>query len=483
MSCTTILVGKNASCDGSTLMARNEDGTDLVFDPKRFIVVKPEDQPRHYVSVLSKVEFDLPDDPVRYTAMPNVLPDEGVWAAAGVNAYNVAMTATETITSNPRVLGADPMVEKGLGEEDLVTVTLPYIKSAREGVLRLGKLHEQYGTYEKNGVGFQDADEIWWFETVGGHHWIARRVPDDSYVVMPNQQGIDSFDLVDAFGDQQDHLCSPDLLEFIEKNHLDRTMRGEDDPLAEDRTFDVRGTFGSFDDADRVYNTPRAWSILRRLSPTFCRWDAPDAEYGPESFDLPWYLVPERKITPEDVKYVLSDHYQGTPYDPYGRFGDGSHRGQYRPIGVNRNNVFVLTQLRAGEPAERMALEWVAFGSNAFNAMFPFYANVDETPDYFSYGEKAVSTDSLYWADRLIAALADAHYADCAAHIERYQLAVACKSRELLHRFETGEDGGTREDFNRRVADMAREQTDDLLAKVLYTASRGMKNAFRRADA
>lgn len=483
MSCTTILVGKAASCDGSTLMARNEDSTDRSFDPKRFTVVKPEDQPRHYVSTLSKVEIDLPDDPVRYTAMPNVLPDEGIWAAAGVNAYNVAMTATETITSNPRVLGADPLVEGGVGEEDLVVLTLPYIKSAREGVLRLGKLHEQYGTYEKNGVGFQDADELWWFETVGGHHWIARRVPDDSYIVMPNQLGIDSFDLVDAFGEQREHLCSPDLLEFIESNRLDRTMRAEGDLLAEDRTFDVRGAFGSFDDADRSYNTPRAWSMLRRLNPSFCRWDAPDGDYGPESFDLPWCLVPERKITVEDIKYVLSDHYQGTPFDPYGKHGDASLRGKYRPIGINRNNVLVLTQLRADAPAERMALEWVAFGSNAFNAMVPFYANVETTPDYFSYGEKEVSTGSFYWANRLIAALADAHYPECAAHIERYQNAVAAAARELLRRYESGEDGGTREEFNQRAADMAREKTDDVLAKVLYTASCGMKNAFARSDA
>ena len=68
-------------------------------------------------------------------------------------------------------------------------LVLPYINSAREGVKRLGSLLEQYGTYEKNGIAFQDADEIWWLETIGGHHWIARKVPDDSYVVMPNQLG------------------------------------------------------------------------------------------------------------------------------------------------------------------------------------------------------------------------------------------------------------------------------------------------------
>ena len=67
-------------------------------------------------------------------------------AASGVNEAHVAMTATETITSNPRVLGADPLVvyqpaadgkeeiAGGIGEEDLVCLVLPYIRSAREGV-------------------------------------------------------------------------------------------------------------------------------------------------------------------------------------------------------------------------------------------------------------------------------------------------------------------------------------------------------------
>ena len=54
----------------------------------------------------------------------------------------------------------------------------PYIHSAREGVERLGRLLETYGTYEMNGIAFQDVHEIWWLETIGGHHWMARRVPD-----------------------------------------------------------------------------------------------------------------------------------------------------------------------------------------------------------------------------------------------------------------------------------------------------------------
>ena len=47
MACTTILVGKKASYDGSTMIARTEDSQSGVFTPKEFLVVPPEDQPRH----------------------------------------------------------------------------------------------------------------------------------------------------------------------------------------------------------------------------------------------------------------------------------------------------------------------------------------------------------------------------------------------------------------------------------------------------
>ena len=75
MPCTTLLVGKNASFDGSTLMARNEDSGGANFTAKKFTVVRPEELPRTYKSVLSGVEIELPDVPLRYTALPKALPD------------------------------------------------------------------------------------------------------------------------------------------------------------------------------------------------------------------------------------------------------------------------------------------------------------------------------------------------------------------------------------------------------------------------
>lgn len=542
MPCTTILVGKAASYDGSTIIARNDDSGAGSYTPKKYAVVHPEEQPRIYKSVISHVEIELPDDPMRYTCVPNALSGEGIWAASGVNAANVAMTATETITSNPRVLGADPLVcyepadgdkpEKvgGIGEEDIVSITLPYIKSAREGVIRLGSLLEQYGTYEMNGIAFQDVDEIWWLETIGGHHWIARKVPDDVYVVMPNQFGMDEFDLADAIGAQNEFMCSADLPEFIEKYHLNVenmecvmlrniSQTGElqdkdenddcgqevddtnDETDSSDGTYTriicPRDIFGSHDDADHVYNTPRAWFMERTLNPNSAVWDDPDADFTPVSDDIPWCMIPEKKITMEDVKYVLSSHYQGTPYDPYGNYGDKSLRGAYRSIGVNRTDFMSAIQIRPYADEDSRAIQWLAFASNAFNVMVPFYTNVDEVPEYLANTSAEVSTDNFYWTSRLIAAMADASYAKSVFHIERYDEKVMSKAHEIIYRYDDllGASRDVqidavsklgqklRQQANQEMADMAMHAASDTLGKVLYELSNQMKNSYSRSDA
>ena len=494
MPCTTILVGKNASYDGSTMIARNDDSPSGQYTPKKFVVVQPDEQPTHYKSVLSHVEVTLPENPMRYTSVPNAVEGEGIWAASGVNAANVAMTATETITSNPRVLGADPLVEYqpadgdtpekvgGLGEEDYVCLVLPYINSAREGVQRLGSLLEQYGTYEMNGMAFQDANEIWWLETIGGHHWIARRVPDDVYVVMPNQLGLDAFDLEDALGSQKEFMCSSDMREFIEKNHLDLSMDGKMNP---------RDMFGSHDDADHVYNTPRAWYMLRYFNPHTKVWDGDNADFTPYSDDLPWCMVPEKKVTVEDVKYVLSSHYQGTPYDPYASYGDSSMKGAFRAIGVNRNDFLSVIQMRPDFEKDNGTIQWLAFASNAFNVLVPFYADVDEVPVYLSNTTKDVSTDNFYWSSRMIAAMTDASYDKSLFHMERYQESVMSKGHELINGYDAllaAETDATmrkvlKQEANQKIADMLKKETQDTLNKVLYELSNKMKNAYSRSDA
>lgn len=486
MACTTILVGKKASNDGSTMIARNDDG---FFDVKKFVVVEPKKQVRKYKSVISHVEIELSDNPMAYTCCPNVDKKQGVWAAAGINSANVGMTATETITSNARVLGADPLVtyekatskkEKdkigGIGEEDLVVLVLPYIHTAKEGVIRLGQLIEQYGTYESNGIAFNDENEIWWFESIGGHHWIARRVKDEEYVIMPNQFGLDRFDLEDAFGEQKENMCSKDLKEFIDKYHLDTNNDGE---------FNPRLIFGSHDDQDHVYNTPRAWYMARHFNPRTYTWDGENADFTPESDDIPWALVPERKITVEDVKYILSSYYQGTEYNPYSS-NHSDKKGMYRTIGIARTGFMSINQIRSDVPDAIKAVEWVCFGPNPFNAVLPFYTNTTKMPKYVSDVTLDVDSNTFYWASRLIGALADPNYATSIQNIDRYQNAIASKSHAILNTYDAkmieNNDYSLIDEANEAVCKMAKKEATTTLNKVLLDASSHMKCNYNRAD-
>lgn len=70
--CTTILVGKNASYDGSTLVGRIEDSGSGMFKAKKFIVVSPEEQPIDYKSVRTDCQIKLPEKSMAYTCLPNV---------------------------------------------------------------------------------------------------------------------------------------------------------------------------------------------------------------------------------------------------------------------------------------------------------------------------------------------------------------------------------------------------------------------------
>lgn len=464
-SCTTILVGKNASYDGSTIVARTEDSQNGVFTPKKLIVVKPEDQPRHYKSVLSTFEIDLPDTPVRYTAVPDAIPKDGIWGEAGINVYNVAMSETETITTNSRVLGADPLVESGIGEEDMLTLVLPYVKTAREGVLRLGKILEEYGTYESNGIAISDVHEIWWLETIGGHHWMARRVPDDAYVTNPNQLGSDYFE----FGNPDEFLCDPDLEHFVTEHHLILDQEG--------KGFNPRYAFGSQKDKDRHYNTPRAWAIQRFLNP--------EIEQDPRSFEILWCQKPYRKVTIEDVKYVLSNHYQDTIYDPYGPEGDPVSQRTFRTIGINRTSQTAILQLRPNKPQETTGIQWISYGSMPYNTAVPFFTQVDTTPDYFANTTAKVTTDSFYWANRIIAGLADPHYAHHVGDLDDYQETTMAWGHARINKVDRALAAGETVDFeaeNQAMSDQIQEATDQLLDKILLDASNLMTNHFSLSD-
>lgn len=467
--CTTILVGKDATIDGSTMIARSEDGGSTII-PEAFIAVNPKEQPKHYKAVISGQEIDDEDllpNPLRYTSAPDASGKNGIWAAAGINDATVAMTATETITTNSRIQGIDPLVEEGgLGEEDFVTLTLPYIHSAREGVKRLGYLVEKYGTYEMNGSAFADHDEVWYIETIGGHHWAARRIPDDAYVAAPNRLNIDFFD----FNDEENFMCSSDLLDIINEYHLNPDYQG----------YNLRHIFGSSTTKDAHYNNPRAWYIHRYFDP---EWEG-----EPGDQDQPFITYAKKKISPEDIKFLESSHYQDTKYDAYSTTNTEAEKKLFRPIGINRNFETHILQIRNDVEEGIAGVQWLAFGPNTFNCFVPFYTNVTTTPASFQTGPDFDLT-KIFWLNKLNAQLGDTNYKVYSALEQAFEEKTMAKLRQIENETDRAVKGLTGRDLqekleeaNQKMADLTYKQTAALTGEMVKDGHSLMKLKYDLLD-
>ena len=162
-ACTSILVGKKATANGSTMIGRNEDCRSAW--PKHMTVHSHQEgiENNHYSSPDKDNDFeiDLPSTSFKYTATPEWTDEFGTFEEDGINEFNVAMSATESAYANRRVLGYDPLLKSGIAEEAMINVVLPFIKTAREGVERLGQIVSEHGAAEANGVLFSDENEVW----------------------------------------------------------------------------------------------------------------------------------------------------------------------------------------------------------------------------------------------------------------------------------------------------------------------------------
>ncbi|QFG73317.1 C69 family dipeptidase [Limosilactobacillus frumenti] len=390
-ACTSIMVGKDASLDGSTFISRNEDRVKAI-EPKQFLV-QPAVHDRHetYVSAYNKLTVPLPANGMRYTATPSVDQSAGPNEEDGFNEVNVGESATESVYANDRVLAYDPFVKNGLAEDSMTTLVLPYIHSAREGVTRLGQLVAKYGAAEGNGVQFSDHNEVWYMEIATGHQWVAVRIPDDCYAVAANQIAIEQID----FDDHDNYMWSPNIQEFVNLHCLN----------PDKDQWNFRHIFGTNTQKDHHYNTPRVWFAQRYLNPIA------SANQTPESPDMPFIRKPERKISLEDIQYLLKSHYNETKYDPLGD-GNDHDRHVYRAISLSRTAQSHILQMRNNVDAKHAAIQWVEFGVPSFCAYVPFFANADDTDYSYRHFPKKMNLKSAYWLNEALAMVVESHYTD-----------------------------------------------------------------------
>lgn len=390
-ACTSMIVGKKASIDGSIMIARNEDSKSSW--PKNYVIHehKEFDEDQTFTSKDNGFKMPLPKVRFKYSGTPEWTDKFGLFEENGFNEYGVAMSATESTYTNKLALGADPLVKDGIGEEAMITVVLPYVKTAREGVQRLGQIVEYYGTSESNGILFADKDEAWYMETGAGHNWVAQRIPDDSYAVIANQSAIQEVD----FDDRDNFMWSTNIRQFVADNHLD------DNLYPSKEVFNFRKVFGTADLSDTYYNTPRVWYGLKMFSP--------DDEYEPTSQEMPFINRANRKLSIFDVQDFLSSHYQGTPYDPIGE-GSEHDKHLFRPISLAKTQEAHILQIRPNMPTSAADIQWLSMGVGAQSSFVPFYAGANDTPKTYQNASGSYSLNQAYWTYKLAGVLVDPHY-------------------------------------------------------------------------
>ncbi|GEO79291.1 dipeptidase [Companilactobacillus mindensis DSM 14500] len=322
------------------------------------------------------------------------------------------MSSTETTATNARVLGYDPLVHDGIDEEAMLTLVLPYVKTAKEGAKRLGALLEKYGTGECNSIAFNDKDEIWLLETAGGHHWAAMRLPEDTYAIVPNQTVMQEV----YVNDTDNFLVATDLVEFVEKHHLN----------PQPGHFNFRNIFGTQSEADAYYNTPRTWYGQKLFNPELTQ--------DPTSQDMKLAMKPSKKIAIEDVEFFLSSHYNGTKFDPFGTFASGTkeEQRQFRSIAMDRNQASSILQIRNDVDDDHAAIQWIALGFFAYSPYVPFFTNITDTPEDYKNTTNDVSVDNVYWLEKTLSVLIEPHFHEYAETVNAYLDACQSYARQRV---------------------------------------------------
>ena len=384
-ACTTVMVGKKMMADGSYVYARSDDSTSV--RATRLVHYPAGNGPKEFVAIDSPFRCPLPEKRLGFSALEREdLPYH--WGEAGFNDLGVGMSATETIFSSKEVLALDPYVPEGLAENSVFHIILPYIKSAREGVLRLGELIEKYGSAEGFGIAFMDEKETWYLENAGGHRYLAKRIPDDKYYVSGNQSRYRDYD-------PKEDIASKDLVEWAREHGF---FSGK---------FDFHKAYSLESENDKTYNYPRVWYLQKMFTPSL--------EQDVKVNDYPVYLKADRALTIDDIKAAFRSHYDGTSHDPYLH---SNPKEPWRPISIFRTINTHILQIRPDLPKEIGRLDFMAEGMADLCVFLPLYQGVTLYPKAYGIGTRHSQKSSAYWLFRKVSALGMMNYNEYAPIIK-----------------------------------------------------------------
>jgi len=395
-ACTNFIVGKNASADGSVFCTYSADSYGLYAHL------------RHYPAgthakgeVVKIYDYDtnvchgeIPQAPVTYNVVGNI------------NEYQVSIGET-TFGGREEMVDTTGIIDYG----SLMYITLQRSKSAREAISVMTSLVEKYG-YCSEGETFTicDPNEAWIMDMMGapgskpGVVWVAIRIPDDAICAHANQSRITTFNQKD----KENVLYSKNVIKYARQKGW---FNGKDSE------FSFNAAYAAPDFLGRRVCEARVWSFFRHFSNDMDRYLPYVEGKGEYSEAMPLWIIPNRKLTLQDVQECMRDHFEGTPFSLDSDIGQGIWEMPYRPTplyfkvdgkkyfnerptSTQQTGFTYVAQLRSFLPREVGGVLWFGNDDSNMIAYTPIYCCSTRVPEcYDAPGADAVtfSDKSAFW--------------------------------------------------------------------------------------
>jgi dipeptidase len=221
-------------------------------------------------------------------------------------------------------------------------------------------------------------------EVAIGGQWVARRVPDEAFVVLANRFRIGEVDLKDP----SRFLASPGLIDYARQKGWYDPARGP---------FDFQRVYGTAEDGRAAYNTRREWRGNELLSGQKFRQE-----------ENPLLVIPGKKLTPRDIMALLRDHYEGTEYDLTQGYAKGSpHHTSERTICRMSTDATTIAHLRGWLPPEIGGVLWLSVGTPCSSVYVPYYLGVLGFPKPYSFLSDEYNPENAFWVFNSLENLVD----------------------------------------------------------------------------
>lgn len=447
-ACTNFLVGKNASADGSTMISYAADS----YGMYGFLHFSPaadyEDGAMRDVTDWDTGRPQLRIPQVKHT-----------YSVVG-NMNECQVTIGETTWGGREELWDTVGVDYG----SLIYIALERSKTAREAIEWMITLVNEYG-YASEGESFSigDPNEVWIMDLIGkgpgqkGANWVAVRIPDNAIAAHANQARITTLPQAKARKTKEQRrlekklncVCNGD---WMYDKDLIAFARAKGYFKGADKDFSFQAAYNPFDFSGLYVCEARVWSFFRHFSDDMDRYYdyATGATFratnGKDAGEhMPLWIIPNRKVSAQDLKECMRDEYKGTPLDitqgtdagPWNsklRFGglgfklkdeqDTTKVTQYwyeRPTATQQTAWSFVGQMRS---YNKNGIFWFGVDDAACSCYIPMYSCINHVPECFVEGNGdsyTFSPTSAWWTFNMVANWAYTKYSRMYPHVRELQ--------------------------------------------------------------